>query len=1156
MRKLVLFSLALGMSLPTYSFVKVNKDKDRIQKTSGSYRKVDQEVVQGKVTSKSGPLPGATVSVVGGESTQTDAEGNYSVKAKVGATLRVSMVGYATKEVIVTGTTVNIDLDEQGTALDEVVVVGYGTQRRGNLTGAVSTVNIKDNLEGRTVVDVGRAIQGTTPGLNITIPSGEVGSDPLIKIRGAVASITGSSSPLILLDNVEIPSILYVNPDDIESITVLKDAAASSIYGAKASTGVILITTKTGAAGKPSINYSNNFSYQNLSKKFEMGTINALKYSIDAMERVGATVYGAFYSLDKASYEKAKEWHDKYAGKLGPDDPTVYGRDWYVDPAFPTRKYGLRTYDPYDYMIREWAPTRTHNVSISGTAGKTKYTTSFAAVDQSGMLKPGNKDNFTRYNAALRLSTDLTDYLTVRGGLMYVNRIKTYPYATNSTTADPWLYMYRWSSLYPMGYDERGYPIRSPWSENEFANRASMNRNYVNANIGTTLKLKNNWKVDVDYTFTTEDYKWDRRGTRFTAANSWVAARERRDAAGNPVYVNSEGKVVSAGDPGAMLAYDLAYETYTANGSNPDHIYQRSENRFKHTLNAFTTYDLNLNTDHAFKFIVGSNLVTNNEKSHWTQRTNLLDITNPQFDLAVGEITGGGGEAWDAQLGYFGRMNYAFRNKYLFEGNVRYDGSSKFPKELKWQWFSSMSAGWVVSEEAFMQALNPAISFLKLRGSWGVIGNQAVPPDLYVSNMTSSESTWIANGAKVIAIGSPAIRYPSVFWEKLETLNGGLDARFLNNKLGLTVDIYKRTTKDMFGALSGTTWTIGGSAPQLNKGSLVTKGYEISVDFNHRFENGLGINLRANFDDAKSRVYGYTDSRIQGSLHDGAVYGDIWGYVTDRLFQLDDFVLDANGKPQLVTLTPEMTKYYTNGGGRTYLLKNNPDGSKPVYQTFLENSASFDFGPGDVKFKDLNGDGEIDNGDGTVDNPGDRTIIGNSTPRYNYGLRFGADYKGFDFSIFFQGVGARKIWGEGFLAQAGWHVSDGAMPATFVNDYWTPDNPDAFYPAAYSNGGTANINNMQIQSRYLLDMSYLRIKQLSLGYTLPREISQKVKLDRVRIYTSLENFFTWDKLRGLPIDPEEVSGYSMFNTSNYNMNRAGVGVPTYKSASFGLQLTF
>lgn len=1157
MRKFVLFLIALGMSLPTYSFATKNEFADKPSSLSIThFSKANQQTVQGTVTSSSGPIVGATVSVVGGASTQTDGNGKFSIAANVGATLRVSIVGYTTKEVVVTSSTVNVTLEEAGTSLDEVVVVGYGTQRRGNLTGAVSTVNIKENLEGRTVTDVGRAIQGTTPGLNVTLPSGEVGSDPVIKIRGAVASITGSSSPLILLDNVEIPSMLYVNPDDVESITVLKDAAASSIYGAKAATGVVLITTKTGSAGKPSINYSNNFSFQNPYKKFEMGTINALKYSIDALERVGGTVYGAFYSLDKASYEKALEWENKYGGKLGPNDPTVYGRDWYVDPANPGRKYGLRTYDPYEYMIREWAPTKTHNFSVSGTSGKTQYSTSFAAVDQSGMIKPGNKDNFTRYNAGLRLSTELTDYLTMRGGMMYSQRIKSYPYATNSTTADPWLYMYRWSSLYPMGYDELGNPIRSPWSENEFANKASMKRNYINANIGTTVKLKSNWKVDVDYTFTNEDYKWDRNGTRFTGANSWVAARERKDANGNSVYVNSDGEVVSAGSPGAMLAYDLINETYTANGSNPDHIYQRSEDEYKHTLNAFTTYDLNVNESHDFKFILGTNLVSSHGNYHWTQRTNLLDITNPQFDLAVGEVTGSGGEYWEAQLGYFGRVNYAFKNKYLFEGNIRYDGSSKFPKELKWRWFPSMSAGWVVSEESFMQPLSNTISFLKFRGSWGVIGNQAVPPDLYVANMNPSQSTWIANNAKVVSVGSPALRYPEVYWEDIETINGGLDARFLNNKLGLTLEWYKRSTNNMFGQLDGTTYTIGGSAPLLNRGSLVTKGYEIALDFNHRFENGLGINLRANFDDAKSRVYGYTPSRLTGSLYDGAVYGDIWGYVTDRLYQMDDFVLGADGKPQLVSLTPEMTKYNTSGGGRTYLQKNNPDGSKPIYQARLENSANFDFGPGDVKFKDLNGDGEIDNGDGTVDNPGDRTIIGNSTPRFNYGFRVGADYKGIDFGIFFQGVGKREVWGQGFLAQPGWHVSDGAMPATFVNDYWTPDNTGAFYPAAYSNGGTADINNMQVQSRYLLDMSYLRIKNISLGYTFPLELTQKAKLNRVRIYTSFENFFTWDNLRGLPIDPEEVSGYSMFNTSNYNSGRTGVGVPTFKSASFGLQLTF
>ena len=1156
MRKFVLFSIALGMSLPTYSFSALNNFSDISLSFSIPLSSTDQQTIQGTVTSKSGPVVGATVSVIGGSVTQTDVNGKFSISAQTGSTLRVSMVGYSSKDVVVSSSTMNITLEEVGTSLDEVVVVGYGTQRRGNVTGAVSTINIKENLEGRTVVDVGRAIQGTTPGLNVTIPSGEVGSDPVIKIRGAVASITGSSSPLILLDNVEIPSILYVNPDDVESITVLKDAAASSIYGAKAATGVVLITTKTGSAGKPTINYSNNFSFQNPYKKFEMGTINALKYSIDALDRVGGTVYGAFYAIDKSSFEKALEWENKYGGKLGPNDPTVYGRDWYVDPAVPGRKYGLRTYDPYEYMVREWAPTNTHNFSVSGTSGKTKYSTTFAAVDQSGMIKPGNMDNFTRYNAGLRLSTDLTDYLTMRGGMMYSKRIKSYPYATNSTTADPWLYMYRWSSLYPMGIDELGNPIRSPWSENEYANDAAIKRDYINANIGTTFKLKTNWKVDVDYTYTNEDFKWNRNGTRFTGANSWVAARERKDGNGNSVYVNSDGQVVAAGSPGAMLAYDLINEMYTANGSNPDHIYQSSQDEFKHTVNAFTTYDWNLMTNHDFKFILGTNIVTGHGNSHWTQRTNLLDITNPQFDLAVGEITGGGNEFWEAQAGFFGRINYAFKNKYLFEGNVRYDGSSKFPKHLKWRWFPSMSAGWVVSEESFMESLKSTISFLKFRGSWGVIGNQAVPSDLYVANMDPVQSTWIAGNAKVVTVGSPALRYPEVSWEDIETLNAGMDVRFLNNKLGLTAEWYKRSTNNMFGLLDGTTYTIGGGAPVLNRGSLVTKGYELALDFNHRFDNGLGINLRANFDDAKSRVYGYTPSRLTGAMYDGSVYGDIWGYETDRLYQMDDFVLGADGKPQLVSLTPEMTKYNTSGGGRAYLLKNNADGSKPIYQSRLENSANFDFGPGDVKFKDLNGDGEIDNGDGTVDNPGDRKIIGNSTPRFNYGLRVGADYKGVDFSLFFQGVGKREIWGQGFLAQSGWHVSDGAMPATFVDDYWTPDNTDAFYPAAYSNGGTADVNNMQVQSKYLLDMSYLRIKTISIGYTLPALLTEKAKFSKVRIYTSLENFFTWDNLRGLPIDPEEVSGYSIFNTSNYNSGRTGVGVPTFKSASFGLQLTF
>jgi TonB-linked SusC/RagA family outer membrane protein len=1151
MRKLLLTSIALGL----VGFTEAHTiAESRTTMVSNNFKK-QVATITGKVTGSDGPVPGASVQVVGtSRFAVTDVDGNFSIVAEVGSVLRFTSLGYQTKEVTVTASTVmNVVLEDDSKSLDEVVVVGYGTQKKGNLTGAVASINTAETLESRPIADVGRAIQGSTPGLSITVPSGEVGSDPTIRIRGALSSIQGNSSPLILLDNVEIPSIQYVNPDDIESITILKDAASSSIYGAKAAFGVLLITTKTGGSKeKITINYSNNLSFQNPSKRFEMGRVNALKYSIDALDRVGGVAYGAFYRLDRQSYQDAVAWHDKYGSSVGANDPTVYGRDWYVRPGEPNFKYGMRTYDPYDYMIREWAPTQTHNISLNGTSGKTKYTATFGLLNQSGMLKPGDSDKFKRYNGAIRLTNDINKYLTVRGGAMFSQRNKLYPYATNSSTADPWLYMYRWSSLYPMGNDEFGNPIRSPWSENEYANEASMRHNYINVNAGTTINIMKNWKVDVDYTFTNEDYSINRNGTRFTGANSWAAAKARVDENGNPVFVNNEGMVVPEGTAGAQRAYYLSNDAYTANGSNPDHIYLRSENSYRHTINALTTYDWRLNPSNEFKFIVGLNRVTTDGKYHWTQRTNLLDIKNPQFDLAVGDITGSGGQYWDAQLGYFGRVNYILKEKYLFEGNLRYDGSSKFPTDLRWRWFKSASAGWIVSEESFMQWAKPTLNQLKLRASWGVIGNQTVPSDLYISNMTAGQINWFINNNPVNGVGTPSLTVPNVSWEDLETLDLGLDARFLQNRLGISFDWYKKTTKNMFAPMEGSTWSLGAGAPQGNFGNLTTRGFEIAVDYNHQFSNGLKVNLRANLDDAKSVFNDYTTSRLMGSHYNGKTYGEIWGYQTDRLYQYSDFNLDANGQPKLVTLTSDMTKYFTSGGGKAYELAD-PNG---VYQPRFQQSSNFFFGPGDVKFVDLNGDGEIDNGDGTIDNPGDMKIIGNFTPRYNYGFRLGADWKGFDFSAFFQGVGQRSMWGVGFLAIPGFHVSDGAMPEAIVSDYWTPENQGAFYPAAFNNGGTANVNNMQVQSRYLLDMSYLRAKNITLGYSIPKNILNKVSINSLRVYVSLENFFTWDKLNGLPIDPEEVSGVSIFNSSNYNGGRTGVGIPTFKSASLGVQLNF
>lgn len=1159
MRKMLIFSVALGLSFSASVQTLLAKKNNKPALASLHARHMQQQnTVRGSVRSQGHPLEGVTVAIVGGTgSTMTDAQGNFSLQVPIGARLRFTFVGYISKEVLVNQDFIQVQLEAASSSLDEVVVVGYGTQKKGNLTGSVSFIPVKEYLEGRPIADVGRGIQGTTPGLTITVPSGEVGSDPKIKIRGAIASIQGNGNPLILLDNVEIPSIQYVNPDDVESITVLKDAASSSIYGAKAAFGVILIRTKLGAESQRiTLNYSHNFSFQNLSKKFEMGQLSALKYTLDAMTRVGANISGAFYYLTPESYEKAVAWEKEYGGKLGVNDPTVFGRDWYVDPTNTGRKLGIRSYNPFDYMVREWAPTTTQNASIAGNMGKTRFTASFAHIDQSGMLKPGNSDKFRRINAALRLSTDINKYITFRAGAMFAQRNKVYPYTSNSSTADMWYYMYRWGPLYAMGNDENGNPIRSPFSEFAAANEGAMKRSFVNLNAGTTINLMTNWKVDVDYNFTNEDYHWNLPGTRFTAADNWAGPVRRLDANGDQVYVNADGQVVSAGAEGAIAAYDLNNHEYTSPGANPDHIYARAANTYKHTLNAFTTYNLNTHIDHDLKFILGANLVTDNSRYNWTQRTNLLDISNPQFDLATGTVTGSGGESWGAQLGYFGRINYAFKNKYLLEANIRYDGSSNFPKQLRWRWFPSFSAGWVVSEENFMDWSRNVLSQLKFRGSWGVIGNQAVPSDLYVSNMSAQQGTWIADGNRVVNVGTPALRMENISWEDLETIDIGLDARFFNNKLGLMFDYFERRTKHMFAPMEGTTFTLGGGAPQANTGNLTTQGFEVAVDYTHRFKNGLGINFRANFDDAKSVFNKYTSSRLLSGNYDGRVYGDIWGYVTDRLFQYDDFVLDVNGAPQLVKLTPEMTKYYTNGQGDSYLLKDGADGSKPVYQALLENTATFNFGPGDVKFKDLNGDGEIDSGDGTIDNPGDKKIIGNFTPRYNYGLRLGADFKGIDFSLFFQGVGRRAIWGDGALAIPGYNTADGAMSAVFSTDYWTSENTGAYYPAAFNNTNSNNANNMQIQSKYLLDMSYLRIKNITLGYTLPKQLLNPIYLNSLRFYVALENFFTWDNLKGLPIDPEEASGESIFNSTNYNSGRTGVGTPTFKSFSFGLQLNF
>lgn len=1163
----------------------------------------------GTVTDSNGePIIGASVKEKGAKTgVSTDLDGKFTINVKAGTTLEISYVG-CTTAFVKASASMKVTLEQSSEILNDIVIVGYGSQRRQNLTGAVATVDVDKTLAGRQIPDVGRGLQGTTAGLNIVMPDSEVGSDPNIKIRGQIGSINGSSAPLILLDNVEIPSIQVVNPDDIESISVLKDAASSSIYGAKAAFGVILITTKKGAkTDRVDVTYSANFAWQNISKKMEMGTVDAAQYRVDALKRSNGVRLGAFWIVDETTVDRMREWEQNYGGSIGVNDPFTYGRDWYQDNE--GYRHFIRPYDPYDYMVREWAPSMTHNASVNGKSGKTSFNISLGYLDQNGLIKPAKKDDFRRYNAAARVSTELNKWVTFRVGLNYSLRNKRYAYANaaNQMTADPWYYMYRWDAYQPYGMDENGHMLRSPATEMALANTANRENSYLNTNVGLTVNLTDNWHINLDYTFAKEDLTVNRPGTKFTMADTWSKGDARLDKDGNPVYVNKAGQVVPATDPEAMPAYDLKYYQITTDGSGVDQIKRESTNAKRHTLNITMDYDWQINESNNLKALIGMNRADWESKNHWAQITNLTDIITPSFDKTTGTQTSSGNFYWDGQLGFFARVNYALFDRYLLEANVRHDGSSKFPSDLKWRTFPSFSLGWRLDQEAFMKWTQPALSSFKIRGSWGMIGDQSVSSSLYIPTMSQSQSTWLnPDGTKIIMVGTPAAVAGDVTWQDILTTDIGFDARLFNSELGIAFDWYQRDTKNMLVPAEGIPSTFGAAAPKGNYGNLRTRGWELTVDYNHAFNKDLSVNASLTLSDAITHITEYGTGTSVTGYYNGKEYGEIWGYSVDRLYQKSDFVWDANGNMETVWVKDGKIVDKNTVGAKEMNKLADPNG---VYQDRWQ-TGTIKFGPGDVKYKDLSGNGQIDNGftnmykldgkyyisrsempsnfpadqktygkyiildqedfdavksnkdakavaAGTLENHGDLRKIGNSTPRFEYGIRLGVNYKGFDFSIFGQGIGKRKIWGSGPLAIPGFNCGDGAIPQAVAGDYWTENNTDAFYPAAYNMGGSDTGFNFLTSDRYLLNMAYFRIKNITLGYTLPRLLTEKVHINRARVYFACENIVTFDKLRGLPIDPEVISGQSIWHSGgNYNLGRTGVGTPAMKNINVGIQLNF
>ena len=819
------------------------------------------------------------------------------------------------------------------------------------------------------------------------------------------------------------------------------------------------------------------------------------QFALSALQRTNPNttqpgVVGMY--IDDIAIQKMRDWQSTY-GNSKLSDEMVEGRDFEIRGG---KLFFYRPWDAGDKYMRDFSPQQKHNVSIGGGSESTSYNIGLGYLNQTGVLKV-NPDKFDRYNLSASINTAANKYLDVRAKMFYTNTVTTNPFIFSSATYGPWYYLYRWPAFYPYG-TYNGEPFRSAVTEVEQANMNTTKNSLSRIQVGGTLKPLKGLTIDADYTYSSTNLHYNTVGGGTRGWDFWSGASIAPATTGFPI-------AVSPNYQSASYDYTLAASTWTD----------------VNTGKAYATYSKEIQ-DHAFKIIAGGDIEYYKTQNQSSKRAGLLDPAIGAITGAIGDQTVGGGTSDWSTMGAFARINYAYKNRYLLELNGRYDGSSNFPKTHNWGFFPSGSAGWILSEESFMKPIQNTVSFFKLRGSYGSIGNQDVGAYAFIPTMSTSASGWWIGSANQVTIGTPGAVSNSLTWETVTTLDLGLDSRFFKNALGVSFDWYKRKTTNMLSAGVTLPSSFGTSSPKRNYGEMETKGFELAIDYNHSFSNGLKLNLGASLADFQDRITKYANTTLTvTSNYQGKNIGEIWGYTTDRYFTADDFNGQAaNGKWVLKPSTPSQAKY---------------------------EAGTFSYGPGDVKYKDLDGNNIINNGANTVDDHGDLSVIGNSTPRYQYGFRIGASFKGFDFDTFLQGVGKRDLWASGPLFVPGWNPAE----ASFSNqmDYWTSTNTNAYYPRPTNQGQNNNSYNFLIQSKYLLNMAYLRVKNITIGYTLPSMFTKKIKIDRVRFYLSGENLFTFSNV-GIDIDPE--IDYTPDQSDAASFGRV---YPYRKTYSFGLQVS-
>ncbi len=1015
---------------------------------------------------------GATVVVKGTTNgTITDFDGNFSLTGvKKGDIIQISFVGYQTQEIAWAGTPLNITLKDDTQALEEVVVVGFGSQKKADLTGAVSQVKMDEVLGDRPVINATAALQGAMPGLMVS-GSSSPGQSKNFNIRGDI-SINGGA-PLVLIDNVE-GDLSALNPDDIESVSVLKDAASAAIYGARAAGGVILVTTKRPANDtRFQFNYSFNQGWEKSIGRPEQASL--LDY-IDAYEEAG---YSSQYWAGNGQIATWRELIQQYRnGSLqGVYENGIYK---HTDGAI----YYLKEGDPQGNALDTGALSN-HNISVAGGTDKLRFRMSGNYSYENGPMVT-DKDKYTRKALSAFISADITKWYTQEITMYYTDTKKS---ALSSNIRDP--FATRLISWYPEGNmpgeilgREQDYVIDSPRNSYLVSPTSSTTKNIPRIQIKSIIKPLKNWDIIAEYTYNQENEKYKNYTGLMEYADVQLAVK----------------KLPTSG-----------IDTYTINS------WQKRYNAF----NIYSTYKLELG-QHKASIMAGFN-----QESEWYGYLNTsIDQqavpTVPSFGGGTGTKNIGEGYEEYAIRGAFGRLTYSFADKYLLTANMRYDGSSKFPKENRFGFFPSVSVGWRLGQEKFMDWSRKWLDDFKLRASYGSIGNQEIDPYGFIASMgIGQNTTWLDGGNKVTVIGVPGLVRANYTWETVTTLDLGFDLNMFGNRLNAVFDWYKRDTKDMLSAGVELPSTVGASAPLQNVADMTTKGWELAVTWRDRIGDwnySIGFNVY----DHMSKITKYNNE--SGNLdyyYVGRKFNEIWGYVSDGFYSIDDF-------------DPEKAKT------GTWVLKEGVtklNGYTPQ--------------PGDEKFKDLNGDGIINTGAGTVADPGDRKIIGNSTQRFQFGANMSVGYKGFDLSVMLQGVGKRDVaLGGSALFPFGAGGADGVFHPIYYNqtDYWraksydpaspdymVPENPNAKLFRVYGQQGNVG-SNTRTSDKYLQDGSYMRIKNVTLSYTFPTQWIQKIHLNQLRLYVSVENLATFTNLpKGY--DPEELKwSYPFYRTWSIGAN--------------------